>query len=124
MDLGSTRLFLKSYGRDRVQEGAHQDSPGGLGRQWPARILKDIFHVRVVRELAISGDQMVDGEPVDLAQSVIGSGMAVFSRYAKVVEPDGSDMTVRRALELINNSVQSYMVERGVSMDLFFLNVS
>jgi putative DNA methylase len=50
--------------------------------------------------------------------------MAVFSRYAKVVEPDGSDMTVRRALELINNSVQSYMVERGVSMDLFFLNVS
>ena len=76
------------------------------------------------RELATSGDQMVDGEPVDLAQSVIGPGMAVFSRYAKVVEPDGSDMTVRRALELINNSVQSYMVERGVSMDLFFLNVS
>lgn len=40
--------------------------------------------------------------PVDLAQSAIGPGIAIFSRYAKVVEADGSDMTVRTALALIN----------------------
>lgn len=40
--------------------------------------------------------------PVDLAQSAIGPGMRIFSRYAKVVEADGSAMTVRSALALIN----------------------
>ena len=40
--------------------------------------------------------------PVDLAQAAIGPGMAAFSRYSKVVEADGSDMTVRTALALIN----------------------
>lgn len=40
--------------------------------------------------------------PVDLAQSAIGPGIAVFSRYSKVVEADGSAMTVRTALGLIN----------------------
>jgi putative DNA methylase len=40
--------------------------------------------------------------PVDLAQSAMGPGIAIFSRYAKVVEADGSAMTVRMALSLIN----------------------
>jgi putative DNA methylase len=40
--------------------------------------------------------------PVDLAQAAIGPGMAVFSRYSRVVESDGTDMTVRTALALIN----------------------
>lgn len=40
--------------------------------------------------------------PVDLAQSAIGPGIAIFSRYVKVVEADGSSMTVRTALGLIN----------------------
>ncbi len=40
--------------------------------------------------------------PVDMAQSAMGPGIAVFSRYSKVVEADGSSMTVRTALGLIN----------------------
>ncbi len=40
--------------------------------------------------------------PVDLAQSAIGPGIAIFSRYARVVEADGSTMNVRAALGLIN----------------------
>jgi putative DNA methylase len=40
--------------------------------------------------------------PVDMAQSSIGPGIAVFSQYAKVVEADGSAMSVRTALALIN----------------------
>lgn len=40
--------------------------------------------------------------PVDLSQSIIGPGMAIFSRYAAVLEADGKPMSVRTALQLIN----------------------
>lgn len=40
--------------------------------------------------------------PVDLAQASIGPGMAVFSKYNKVIEADGSAMSIRNALQLIN----------------------
>jgi putative DNA methylase len=40
--------------------------------------------------------------PVDMQQSVIGPGMGIFTRYAKVLEDDDSAMTVRIALSLIN----------------------
>ena len=52
--------------------------------------------------------------PVDLAQSSIGPGMAVFSRYKKVIEADGSAMTVRSALQLINQVLdESLGAEEG-----------
>lgn len=38
----------------------------------------------------------------DLAQAAIGPGMSVFSRYSKVLEADGTPMTVRTALGIIN----------------------
>lgn len=41
--------------------------------------------------------------PVDMAQSAIGPGIAVYSRFAKVIEADGSTMSVRTALTLIND---------------------
>jgi putative DNA methylase len=41
--------------------------------------------------------------PVDIAQSTIGPGIKVFSRYAKVVEADGSAMSVSDALAIIND---------------------
>jgi putative DNA methylase len=34
--------------------------------------------------------------PVDLAQSAIGPGMAIFSRYAAVLEADGNPMSLAR----------------------------
>ncbi len=40
--------------------------------------------------------------PVDLSQAIIGPGMAIFSKYAAVVEADGKPMTVKTALQLIN----------------------
>lgn len=40
--------------------------------------------------------------PVDLSQAIIGPGMAIFSRYDAVLEADGTPMTVRTALQLIN----------------------
>ncbi len=43
--------------------------------------------------------------PVDLAQAAIGPGMAIYSRYTKVVSPDGSTVSVRRALQYINEAL-------------------
>jgi putative DNA methylase len=40
--------------------------------------------------------------PVDLSQAIIGPGMAVFSKYSAVLEADGTPMTVKTALQLIN----------------------
>jgi putative DNA methylase len=40
--------------------------------------------------------------PVDLSQAIIGPGMAIFSRYHAVLEADGTPMTVKTALQLIN----------------------
>jgi putative DNA methylase len=40
--------------------------------------------------------------PVDLSQAIIGPGMEVFSQYSAVLEADGSHMSVRSALQLIN----------------------
>lgn len=55
--------------------------------------------------------------PVDLAQAAIGPGMAVFSRYAKVVEPEGSTMRVRTALALINQALDEVLAEQEGEFD-------
>lgn len=55
--------------------------------------------------------------PVDLAQASIGPGMAVFSRYAKVVEADGSSMSVRAALTLINFALDEILAEQEGEFD-------
>jgi putative DNA methylase len=55
--------------------------------------------------------------PVDLAQSAIGPGMAIFSRYAKVLEPDGSTMTVRTALGLINQVLDEILAAEEAEYD-------
>ena len=55
--------------------------------------------------------------PVDLAQAAIGPGMAVFSSYAKVIEPDGNPMSVRRALQLINQVLDEVTAEQEGEFD-------
>lgn len=55
--------------------------------------------------------------PVDLAQAAIGPGMGVFSRYAKAVEADGSTMTVRTALGLINQVLDETLAEQESDFD-------
>ncbi|MBW1682890.1 MAG: DUF1156 domain-containing protein [Deltaproteobacteria bacterium] len=55
--------------------------------------------------------------PVDLAQSAIGPGMAIFSRYSKVLEADGTPMRVRAALALINQVLDEYLSEQEGEYD-------
>lgn len=55
--------------------------------------------------------------PVDLAQASIGPGMGIFSKYQGVLEADGSPMTVRSALQIINEQVDAYFNEQVGTLD-------
>ena len=55
--------------------------------------------------------------PVDMAQSAIGPGMAVFTRFAKVIESDGSPMSVRTALGIINQVLDEVLAEQEGEFD-------
>lgn len=61
-------------------------------------------------------EAMIGGEtgsapiaPVDLAQAAIGPGMAIYSKYASVLNQDGSKMSVHDALILINRAITDYL---------------
>jgi putative DNA methylase len=66
------------------------------------------------RELpaALSAMQQGNIAPVDLAQASIGPGMAVFTRYQEILEPNGDRMTVRTALQLINQTLDDFLSEQ------------
>ena len=55
--------------------------------------------------------------PVDMQQSVIGPGMGVFTRYAKVLEDDDSPMSVKTALSLINRVWEEIENELDANFD-------
>ena len=61
-------------------------------------------------------EAMIGGEtgstaiaPVDLAQAAIGPGMAIYSKYASVLNQDGSTMSVHDSLILINRAITDYL---------------
>lgn len=70
-------------------------------------------------ELPTALEEMRQGAiaPVDLAQAMIGPGMAVFSSYQRVVENDGSDMSVKTALALINQALDEVLAEQEGDLD-------
>ena len=55
--------------------------------------------------------------PVDLAQAAIGPGMAVYTRYAKVLDAEGKPLSVRAALALINQSLDEALAEQEGDFD-------
>jgi putative DNA methylase len=55
--------------------------------------------------------------PVDLAQAAIGPGMAVYTRYAKVLDADGKPLPVREALTLINQTLDEALAEQEGDFD-------
>ena len=77
------------------------------------------FIAELKRELrpALQKLQRSNIAPVDLAQSAIGPGMGVYSRYGRVLEADGSAMTVRSALQIINQELDVYFNEQDGELD-------
>lgn len=55
--------------------------------------------------------------PVDLAQAAIGPGMAVYTRYARVLDAEGKPLTVREALGLINQTLDEVLAEQEGDFD-------
>lgn len=55
--------------------------------------------------------------PVDLAQAAIGPGMAVYTRYAKVLDAQGKPLSVREALTLINQTLDEVLAEQEGDFD-------
>jgi putative DNA methylase len=55
--------------------------------------------------------------PVDLAQAAIGPGMAVYTRYAKVLDAEGNPLPVRAALALINQTLDEALAEQEGDFD-------
>lgn len=55
--------------------------------------------------------------PVDLAQAAIGPGMAVYTRYAKVLDAEGKPVAVREALALINQVLDETLAEQEGDFD-------
>ena len=82
------------------------------------------FQRQLREEMPEALEAMIGGEtgqtpiaPVDLAQSAIGPGMAIYSKYAAVLNQDGSRMSVHDALILINRAISDYLNPDGGSFD-------
>ena len=55
--------------------------------------------------------------PVDLAQAAIGPGMAVYTRFARVLDAEGKPLSVRTALSLINEVLDETLAEQEGDFD-------
>ncbi len=66
---------------------------------------------------ALAELQKANIAPVDLAQAAIGPGMAVYTRYAKVLDAEGRPVPVREALALINQVLDEALAEQEGDFD-------
>jgi len=66
---------------------------------------------------ALAGLQAGNIAPVDLAQAAIGPGMAVYTRYSKVLGAEGRPLSVREALALINQTLDESLAEQEGDFD-------
>ena len=73
--------------------------------------------LRIEFPKALAHLQRMNIAPVDLAQASIGPGMAVFTRYSKVLNADGSEMSVGIALGLINSTLDEVLAEQEGDFD-------
>jgi len=73
--------------------------------------------LRAELPLALKNLQHGSVAPVDLAQASIGPGISIYSRYSKVVESDGTPLSVRTALQLINRTLDEVLAEQEGEYD-------
>lgn len=77
------------------------------------------FVARLHRELPQTLSTLLASNiaPVDMAQSAIGPGMAIFSEYSEVLEADGTPVSVGDALRLINQELDEYLSDQQGVLD-------
>ncbi len=91
--------------RPRRVDAAMTDRPGFL------RVLRAELPpaIRKMQDAAVPA--------LDLTQAALGPGLAVFSRFAQVVEPSGDPMSVRTAIGLINQVRSEALTEQQDEFD-------
>ncbi len=87
-----------------------QDAPLGARREFSDALRQEL-------PAALAHLQSGNIAPVDLAQAAIGPGMAVFTRYARVLHTSGETMTVREALAMINEVLDEALREQEGDFD-------
>jgi putative DNA methylase len=87
------------------------DAPAATRREFVAALKAEL-------PVALSNLQRGNIAPVDLAQAAIGPGMAVYTRYAKVLDADGKPLRVREALALINQTLDEALAEQEGDFDV------
>jgi putative DNA methylase len=87
-----------------------QDAPTGTRREFVSQLKAEL--PEALRTL-----QRSNIAPVDLAQAAIGPGMAIFTRYARILDAEGRPLTVRDALALINQVLDETIAEQEGDFD-------
>jgi putative DNA methylase len=77
------------------------------------------FVAELKRELPVALRRLQQGNiaPVDFAQAAIGPGMAIYSKYSRILEASGRPMSVRTALALINQTLTEVLSEQEDEFD-------
>ena len=86
------------------------DTPMATRREFVAALKSEL-------PVALTHLQRGNIAPVDLAQAAIGPGMAVYTRYAKVLDAKGKALSVREALVLINQTLDETLVQQEGDFD-------
>ena len=85
------------------------ESAESISRRQFQRELREEMPEALAAMIGGESGQVAPIAPVDLAQSAIGPGMAIFSKYAEVLNQDGSRMGVHDALILINRAITEHL---------------
>jgi putative DNA methylase len=86
------------------------DAPTTTRRDFAAALKAELPH-------ALAHLQAGNIAPVDLAQAAIGPGMAVYTRFTKVLDAEGKPLSVRAALALINQTLDEALAEQEGDFD-------
>ena len=94
-------------------------SPAVPGRRTPPQTDRRSFVAELKRELPSALKKLQQGNiaPVDFAQAAIGPGMAIYSKYRRILEASGRPMSVRTALALINQTLTEVLSEQEDEFD-------
>ena len=87
-----------------------KDTPTTSRREFLSRLHNEL-------PAALKDLQSANIAPVDLAQASIGTGIAIYSHYAAVLEANGTSMSIRTALGLINQELDAYLAEQDGDID-------
>lgn len=86
------------------------DAPVGSRREFMSELKRELLS-------AVKHLQQGNIAPVDLAQAAIGPGMAVYTRYSRVLDAEGRPLSVREALAVINQTLGDSLAEQEGDFD-------